>query len=316
MYIPDATVTPTVHLASRVVDIDRPAPPVEWIIPNIAARAMLTVLSGQGGTGKTSLLLQLAAVYGAVHLGRAAMISAENVTALHILANSMGIGSRSVTVYRGDGLNLSREEDRLGLELDILDAGGLDLLVLDSLVTFAPGCDTNGGSDMSPYLDGLQKMAEKLNAAVVVIHHWNRSGSSSGSHAIRDRADFTLDIAETAEPDLLRIRPDKWRLGPKPNPWHVRRIAPVHGHGVLRYEPADAPSRQTSVVGSLVEQLRELECDGPQRLSELGRAVGLDTASDTDSRKLRRSLDQLVAEGEWEKLERGFYAPVSQPDGV
>jgi len=294
---------PAVHLRHRIVDIDRPAPDVDWIVPNIAARGMLTVLSGQGGTGKTSLLLQAAADYGDDNLGRAAVISAENVGALHILANTMGIDSRSLAVFRGDGLDLSQEGDRIGLVLDILAAGGLDLLVLDSLVTFAPGSDTNGGADMSPYIDGLQKMAELLKAAVVVIHHWNRSGSSSGSHAIRDRADFTLDIAETAEPDLLKITPDKWRLGRKPDPWYVRRIGPAHERDVLRYEPVGAPAR--TVQNDLLERLSELD-PGEYTTAQLRQLLDLsDSAS--DRQRLSRARRAMVSGGDAEEPGRGRF---------
>jgi hypothetical protein len=281
------------HLARRIVDIDQPAPPLRWVEPNVAALGMLTVVSGEGGVGKTSLALQIAADAGD-RLERTAIMSAENVSALQFLADTMGIGSESVTVLNGSGVNLSHEGDVNGLMLDVLRAGGLNLLVLDSLSTFAPGLDENAAAQMGVYLDGLQKAAEFMSCAIVLLHHWNKSGSSRGSSVIRDRADFTLDLVNTAERDVIKLVPDKWRLGRKPAPWHMRRVAPAHEHDVLRFERVSAVAQPT-LASDYLSMLAALE-PGTYTSAELRQRLGLD-GSDRDRTRLSAALKRAEGDG-------------------
>ena len=238
------------HLADRQIDLASPAPALAWIEANIAARGLLTILSGEGGVGKTSLMLQYAAAAG-TRGETTAFISAENVGALRMLANAMQIEPGSIAVFDGSGINLAEEADRNGLRAALLSAG-TTMLVLDSLRTFASGKSENSSDDMAPYVSGLSKVADSTGCAIVMLHHFNRALAPRGSFAIRDQADFTLSLENTSTRDVLRLAPDKWRVGRKPDPWHVRR-----GYEPLRFISADVPASR--IVAGLQTQLLALE---------------------------------------------------------
>ena len=284
------------HLADRQIDIGAPAPPLEWIQPNIAARGLLTLLSGEGGVGKTSLMLQYAATAGAGG-ETTAFISAENVGALHMLADAMQIDADSVSVFNGSGINFAEEADRNGLE-DALISRGITLLVLDSLRTFAPGKSENSSDDMAPYVSGLSTVADSTRCAIVMLHHFNRALAPRGSFAIRDQADFTLSLENTSTRDVLRLTPDKWRVGRKPDPWHVRR-----GYEPLRFISADVPA--SGIVAGLQTQLLALE-PATYSTEDLRVSLGLDSGA-CDRKRLSMALHPLVKQEHFEKLERGVY---------
>ena len=284
------------HLADRRVNIDHPAPSLDWIEPNIAARGLLTILSGEGGVGKTSLTLQYAAQAGD-RGENTAFISAENVGALHMLAEAMKIASRSVSVFDGSGIKLADEPDRNGLE-DALIKEGITLLVLDSLRTFAPGKSENSSDDMAPYVSGLSKVADNTRCAVVLLHHFNRSQSLRGSFAIRDQADFAIALEKTTTQDVLRLAPDKWRVGRRPNPWRVRRE-----YDALRFVSADVPASE--IVADLQTALLGLK-PGAYTTQELRSRLDLD-ASDRDRKRLSLALNPLVEASEVERVHKGTY---------
>jgi AAA domain len=283
------------HLEDRRVNIDAPAPPLEWIVPNIAARGLLTILSGEGGIGKTSLMLQSAAIAGN-HGERTAFISAENVGALHMLA-AMRIDAGAVAVFDGGGISLGDEADRNGLEA-ALRSEDIALVVLDSLRTFAPGKTENSSDDMAPYIGGLSKVADNTRCAIVTLHHFNRAQSPRGSFAIRDQADFTLTLEKTRTPDVLRLAPDKWRVGRKPDPWHVRRE-----YEPLRFLTMEAPA--SGILAGLQADLLAF-APGTYTTEDLRVRLGLDSC-DRDRKRLSDAVSPLIDRQKFERLAKGVY---------
>jgi hypothetical protein len=230
---------------------------------------------------------------------RVAIYSAERVGGLHSLAHEgMAIGPESVLVIDGRGMSLATEADRDCLRVQ-LTYMRTTLLILDSLRQFAPGVEENDSTAMAAYISGLQSIAEDLNCAIVLIHHLNKAGSSRGSEAIRDQADFTLSLEATARPEVFRLQPDKWSLTAEPAPKFFRRVSDV----VLAYELVAGV--EPSVTDELIERLAALNVEGPQRLADLGAALGMDTSDDTQSRQLRRALDRKKSG--WCRIERGVY---------
>jgi predicted ATP-dependent serine protease len=289
-------------------------------VKHIAARGFLTVLSGKGGTGKTTFCLQLAADVGDRHRWgppelkaypeRSAVLSSEHAGALHTNAEDMGIGSSSVGVYNGQGLDLADADQLAALEHDLI-TGRVTFLVLDSLRRLAPSSDENSSADASSYIGGLAKLAERTGIAIVLIHHWNKSGSARGSEAIRDAADFTLDMESTEQPNVFRLAPDKWRTGAKPAPWFVKRevqqLADVAGRSVelLQYADVGHPVRRP-VTDDLVVALRGLS---PRVWStaELYAELGLDGRTSRDRERLSQARKPLLETGELQQISPGRY---------
>jgi AAA domain len=299
-------------LLDRFIDTSKPGPPVDWLIPGVAARGRLTLLSGRGGVGKTSLCLQFANVVGLRHTfgppelrdypERVMVYSAERVAGLHTLAhNVMHIGPESVKVFDGRGMNLAEDEGRDLLEVQLVLTRA-NFLVLDSLRQFAPGKSENSSDDMAPYVSGLQQIAERTGCAIVLIHHFNKAGTSTGSVAIGTQADFTLNLDATTTPDVLVLAPgEKWSLTAAPEPMFLRRVV----GSVLRYELAGRPASKP-VTDGLTTKLLAIAPGRVWTTAELRKHLGLG-ADDFGRKRLSRTLGPLVEAGELEAVQRGQY---------
>lgn len=177
---------------------------VEWIKRNWYPAKVATMISGRGGTGKSSLTL--------------ADIAAGTRGELKGRNGSRPVRSILVTVEDSQGMQKARLK-AAGADLDyvrvveVQDAEydaevipaipgdldeietaarefGADLIVFDPLSSLVRG-DLNKSEIIRGALDPLSRMARNLNIAVVIVHHHRKGGGSgndlaSGSHAIRD----------------------------------------------------------------------------------------------------------------------------------
>lgn len=179
-----------------------------WIVPGLVPLATVTMLTGNGGEGKSLLAAQLAAaaVTHATWLGR----EVRQVRALMIHAED----DRDEMTRRSDGLLRQSSRDMRDLDgLTFLDRDGetsslmyeafandvtgrftefydrtwatvqslgAQLLILDSLYNFFGG-NENVRSQVNEFIGGLKRLAKKLNCAVVLVAHPSRAGIASGA---------------------------------------------------------------------------------------------------------------------------------------
>ena len=303
-------------LASRTIDPTEPVEPVSWVVPNFAARGYLTILAGQAGVGKSTLALQLAAHVGSPE-APALYLDVENGPAhLLRLAHAMAIDLDGVDLIDMHGLALTDGDTLERLTTEILGRGiasiarhgvmGSPIVVLDSLRRFAPGRSENSSDDMAPYVASLTTLARHTRAAVVLIHHSSSKPDAPplrGSTSIEDQADVVFTLRR--ERDAIKLACAKCRPAAEPAPVFYRRE-----QDPLRLVTTNAPLRPT-VTRSLADKLREMKLDSepPWRLADIGAALGLDTSDDSESRRLRRALDDLSETGEWARAGRGLYGP-------
>jgi RecA-family ATPase len=183
----------------------RPVPPREWLVVDLVPQNTVTLLGGDGGTGKSLLALQLAAgvAMGAewigkpVSQGRAICISAEDdedelQRRLADILRSTGrefedLGALTLRSLAGEDAllavesNLRLVETALFKELDKrAEEDRPSLIVIDTLADVYPASE-NDRAKVRQFVGMLRQLALKHRCAVILLAHPSLSGLNSGS---------------------------------------------------------------------------------------------------------------------------------------
>lgn len=215
----------------------QPVPPREWMVADIIPRGNVTMLSGDGGLGKSLLTMQLltCAATGQLWLGR----GTASCKALGIfceddaneLRRRQAAICRSLGIEFGDLENLS-VVSRAGEDSDLMTLDrynrlggpspffeqvyqhartfGAELVVLDSLHDLYPG-NENSRPETRKFVSMLRRFAIDINGAVIVNAHPSKDGLATGTgtagstawnNAVRSRLYLTRPAATGEdEPD-------------------------------------------------------------------------------------------------------------------
>ncbi|SDF15527.1 AAA family ATPase [Thalassobaculum litoreum] len=186
----------------------RPVPPRRWIIPDLVPSGSVVMLSGDGGIGKSTLLLQMLAC---VALGRpflgfhvdqmpaAGFFAEDDEDELHrrmaAILPSLGasfadLGDRLTYVPRVGLDNLmvrydvrTGEPEETSFLADVMNhaiATNARLLVLDSLHDLYGGNENHRGQ-VRHFIGSLRQIALEIDGAVLLAAHPSAAGLSSGS---------------------------------------------------------------------------------------------------------------------------------------
>ena len=281
--------------------------PVEWLWPGWIPLGKLTVLDGDPGVGKSTLLIDLAArlsrdglmpdgVLGPV--GMSLILSAEDGEADTIrprLTAAGGVAERVFTLpaVRGDDGEMRPPE--VPLDLPAIDAAvrqyGARLLVIDPLMAFLTRADAGSDQDVRQALFRLSRLAERRECAVVCLRHLSKMGGDKavyrGAGSIGIVAAARSGLVAAADPDDPGVRvlaAVKCNLAAPPRPL---RFALETGGGVCRVRwlgTADLTAddlvrrltrpelakraEERTRLQEAVEFLRTLLADGPRRTSD------------------------------------------------
>jgi hypothetical protein len=216
---------------------------VRWLVPDYLPAGKLMLLAGDGGHGKTTLTLHLAAALttGRCCLGReyeppppaeVLLISCEDDFADTIVPRLLAAGADLSRVRRVDGVrtaegrpipfNLAHYE-RLAEEL--ADRPGVRLVVIDPAGAYVgrTGVDDHKDSELRGLLDPLNELAARTGVTILLVKHLNKGvgvkavykvgGSAGYVNAVR--ASFVL-VPHPAEPKKKLLIPLKFNIGEKP----------------------------------------------------------------------------------------------------
>ncbi|MBK9241585.1 MAG: AAA family ATPase [Acidobacteria bacterium] len=109
-----------------------------------------------------------------------------------------------------------------------------DVVIIDTLARALGGLDENSASAVGTALNGCARISKGVgNAAVVIVHHMNKSGGSErGSTALRAGVDTLAFLEDQGEERVLKT--DKMRDAECPPPRVFRlRLIPEHSSVVL-----------------------------------------------------------------------------------
>jgi hypothetical protein len=130
-----------------------------------------------------------------------------------------------------------------------IEAYGLDLLFIDTLRE-AHGAKEDSADEMAPVIKPVRRLAHETGCAIVLVHHFNKQGTSRGSTAIDAAVDHLISFhpAEDAA-TLAGTLEIKGRYGPK------IELGVRLGDG-LRWEPTAVATvgkiaARTAILGAL-----------------------------------------------------------------
>lgn len=322
---------------------------VEWLYQDRIPLRTGTILAGQGGIAKSTIISDIIAkatrgllpgtFYGTpVMVGvispeddtesvlvprlMAAGADLENVRTLSVTATSEG---RSWTTLP----NITDDLTALG---EVIRDTGIRLLVVDPLVSIMSG-NSISQSDVRRNFDPLSALAKDHDFAVLAVAHFGKSGDRagdrlSGSHAFRDIARVLIVAAIDEDTGLRVLTVEKSNYSPV-QPSDAYSIestdVPLHDGHTQAVGRAVLVGASQVTVQEILDRDRDtssLSRDSQNIIEEVAkhpsgaRAEVIAQALNLDIDKTRRYLNRAAIRGDIDKLERGVFVPVSRVPSV
>lgn len=175
-------------------------PPGEWLIKNVIPHADIGVIYGAPGSGKTFCGIDLLACIARgqpwrgqrVRKGRALIISAEGGAGMgkrleaYCLWHNIDITSLDIGVITVPP-SLMDKESVIELVKAITAAGGVSIIMVDTLAQVTPGANENAADDMGLALANARAIRNATGAFILLVAH---SGKDA-SRGIRGWSGFT-----------------------------------------------------------------------------------------------------------------------------
>jgi hypothetical protein len=303
-------------------------PPLEWHIKGVLPKAGLAIVYGQSGSGKSFLVLDMAAAIatGSLWHGR----KTNRARAVFVLAEGAGGFQNRLKAHAADhgrlpGISIIDRAPHLldsaqcqQLSDEILQAGGTDIIVVDTLMASCPGADENAAKDMGRVIDYCKQIGTTCKATVILVHHSGKDESrgARGWSGLRAAVDAEIEVTRvgvyhTARVSKLKdgedgaeftfkLRPIVVGMDPDGEPVRSCIVEPVTDavQAVRRKEP-----REGTLPHKLLNVIRtsEPETDGwiPMRpfIDIVTKQLPTSGSRDTRPQKIARALESLALSG-------------------
>jgi hypothetical protein len=175
---------------------------VEWLWPGRVPLGMLTLFAGDAKLGKSYVTLAVAAAVsrGAPLPGGDApngpgsviIMSAEDDAARTIVPRLMADGATLAKVHILESVILTNGLEALpslsvdieALERSVAEIGDSRLIVIDPVSAYLGRTDDHKNAELRGVLSPLKAMAERLNVAVILVTHLNKSAATNGKYRV------------------------------------------------------------------------------------------------------------------------------------
>jgi putative DNA primase/helicase len=214
------------------------ARPVQWLWKNWIAIGKVSVLAGDGGKGKSTILCDLAARTSrgdrwpdgaeALNAGNVIILAAEDdvedTLAPRLLAAGADLSRifniRSVRAGSEVRRSFNLQADLAQLEAEIQQRGNVQLVEIDPVTSYLGKIDSHKNADVRSVLEPLGEMAARRKVAIVCNNHFSKGSGGANSRIIgsvafvnQARAAFTVTPDADDESRLLLI-PSKMNIAP------------------------------------------------------------------------------------------------------
>jgi putative DNA primase/helicase len=165
--------------------------PIEWLWKGYLARGKFSLLAGQPGTGKTTIAMAMAGATTSTQgfpdgtycaPGNVLIWSGEDDPADTLLPRLLAAGAERSRCYFVDGTQVDGQvvpfdpaTDMAQLQQAIEDIGGVDLIIVDPVVSAVTG-DSHKNTEVRRALQPLVDLAAATRAAILGISHFSKGG--------------------------------------------------------------------------------------------------------------------------------------------
>lgn len=187
------------------LDLTSEPPPVNWLVHNLICRGDIHLLIGEPGIGKSWLTMDLTLAVAGVrdtflghkvdHHGRVLYFDEENPEDL-IFDRMTKLGltteaAKNIRYISNVGIRLDKDPDAV---IDEALSFEPTLIILDSLTRFHTEDENSAGIMSGLFHNAFKPLARDTGAAVVLIHHANKTDSNSGYKRSRGSGDITASV--------------------------------------------------------------------------------------------------------------------------
>lgn len=211
---------------------------LEWRIKNILPITGLAMIFGGSGAGKSFFILDVIASIARgstwhgkkTKKGRVIYIAAEGANGfrkrLRAYAKHHKIALQDIDLHIIAATPNIYTGDVAPLIEDIQNAGGADVVVIDTLAQVTVGANENGGEDMGLVISHCQLLGEELRALIILIHHSgkNSKNGSRGWSGLKGPLDVEIEISKKGKSCLAIITKQKDEADGERFPFALKQV--------------------------------------------------------------------------------------------
>jgi putative DNA primase/helicase len=219
---------------------DVQAKSIDWLWEHRFAIGKVSVLAGEGGQGKSTILCDMASRVtnaerwpdGADNklTGNVFILTSEDdpedTLKPRLVAAGADVSRIFIirSVFNGDGSRrgFNLQSDLQRLEDEIKRRGGGRFVIIDPVTSYmGKGIDSHKNAEVRSVLEPLGEMAGRLKVAIICNNHFNKGGGSAnsriiGSVAFVNQARSSYIVTPDADDDgRMLFMPSKENIGPK-----------------------------------------------------------------------------------------------------
>lgn len=187
---------------------------IKWLVKGFLPQAMLGVLFGESGAGKSFATLDMCAAISRgletwnghrVTQGRVLYVVAEGVSGfrqrIRAYCHQHAISRIGFDVIYDVTPNLMDVAQVTDLIKEICEREPYDLIVMDTFAQVTAGANENSGEDVGVALSQCKRLAQRSGAMVLLVHHSGKDASkgSRGHSSIKAACDVELEVKRNAE---------------------------------------------------------------------------------------------------------------------
>ena len=194
--------------------------PLSWIVKGVIPQAVLGLIYGASGSGKSFFALDLAVAVATgrewrgkrVVRGRVAYIAAEGAggmrNRLKAACEQHGIEPAALDIFTlAAAPNFMEPAPVKAVIAAVLAAGPFSLLFIDTLAQVSAGANENSGEDMGRVLKHCEEIHRATGAMVMLVHHSGKDESKGarGWSGLKGPADVEISILRAEQDRVAKV---------------------------------------------------------------------------------------------------------------